>query len=379
MAYEATPYLIDWHVELLHIDTVPMHEASGVFSGREMQIGSEQKQRQESFMKKMDLRKIEDVANDPKNVFGALVADDAATERYSDRYIGFIDFATMVLWCLEECEKMRNENSDNGNEGMDCNAPFFSILEQYPNDTLFHVLLLLSKHRLQVIPVIEQSNSQVMGFITENAVMQLLLQSSGLDWFDGISNKALTEFRFENKEHIVHVYGDQNIAEALHILWKSRIGVIAVRDRENDKLIGSVRSSDVFLLLESENLLHNRKTRVEEFIHMEVNKGASDPLIKQDLGILLRHCFLPRMDSPVTNKKTDTLKQVMENMADTKSSFSFLVDGSWQAIGVITLRDMIIQFAPPCIDSSIQGVAFFESALEQTGCHVKNGTVVCNR
>lgn len=29
----------------------------------------------------------------------------------------------------------------------------------------------------------------------QNAVIQLLLQSSGLEWFDGIADKALSEFR----------------------------------------------------------------------------------------------------------------------------------------------------------------------------------------
>lgn len=34
-------------------------------------------------------------------------------------------------------------------------------------DTLFHVLLMFSKHRLQAVPVVELSNSNVIGFITQ--------------------------------------------------------------------------------------------------------------------------------------------------------------------------------------------------------------------
>lgn len=118
---------------------------------------------------------------------------------------------------------------------------------------------------------------------------------------------------------------------------------------------------------------------------MEPNKTCSDPTIERDLGALLSAGFLhlkngfsPRMDAPVTNKRSHTLKQVMRNMADKKSSFSFLVDDSHQLLGLLTLRDMIIHFAPPCIDSSIHGDGFFESALEQSGCHVHNGTIVCD-
>lgn len=124
---------------------------------------------------------------------------------------------------------------------------------------------------------------------------------------------------------------------------------------------------------------------IEEFIHLDVDNAVSDPTIEQDLGPLvlagslrLRNGFLPRMDSPVTNNKTDTLRQAMEKLAETNSNFSFLVDELQQFSGVLTLRDIIVQFAPPCVDSKIGGGRFFESALEQIGCHDEDGTIVCD-
>ncbi|MCH97293.1 SNF1-related protein kinase regulatory subunit gamma-1-like, partial [Trifolium medium] len=75
------------------------------------------------------------------------------------------------------------------------------------------------------------------------------------------------------------------------------------------------------------------------------------------------------MDSPVTNKKNNTLKQVIEHMTETNSSFSFLMNDNDQVTGLITVRDIILQFAPPCVNSSIGGGGFFELALEQSGCH----------
>ncbi|KAM1264517.1 hypothetical protein ACFX2J_034309 [Malus domestica] len=252
------------------------------------------------------------------------------------------------------------------------------------DEKLFHVLLLLSKHQLQVVPVIERTNSKLISFISQLGVLHLLLQSSGLEWFDSIADKLLSDFRFGNEEHVVHVYGDQSLVGALHVLWKSRNG--AVKERKTKKLIGCIRNSDIYLL---ENLPRNiNSLTVEQFIHMETDdhKKGSDPTIERDLGALLsagflrlKNSFSPRMDSPVTNKKTHTPKQAMRNMADKKSSFSFLVDDSNQVTGMLTLRDMIIHFAPPCIDSGFQGGGFFEFALEQTGCHVKNGTIISDK
>ncbi|KAL5858217.1 hypothetical protein ACOSQ3_005675 [Xanthoceras sorbifolium] len=348
-----------------------------------------------------------------KNVCGAPIADvadpDATIGRFSDRYIGFIDLASIILWSLEKCETAHIQTKDSGG-GEPGKSGFFTMLEQNPqigqtkigelaksflwesffpvrlDDTLFHVLLLLSKHRLNVVPVIERPDSQIMGFVTQNAVFQLLLQSNGLDWFDGIADKALSEFRFENEDHVVQVCGDQSVAEAMQILCKNRVGIIAVVDRGTKRLIGGMRRSDIYLLLENDNIYHKRETlSMEEFVHTDTSKTDSDPAIERDIGALLsagvlrlRNSFLPRMDQPVTNKKIDPLKQAMKNLAETKSFFSFLVDDLQQVTGVLTIRDIIIQFAPPCIDSSIHGGGFFESALEQAGCKIENGTMICD-
>lgn len=93
----------------------------------------------------------------------------------------------------------------------------------------------------------------------------------------------------------------------------------------------------------------------------------------------LTNCALPNMHTPVTSKRDDTLKQVMKTLAAANSSFSFLVNNSHRAMGILTLRDVITQFSPPCMDSTFQGGGFFESALEQTGCQVRNGTIICNK
>lgn len=68
----------------------------------------------------------------------------------------------------------------------------------------------------------------------------------------------LSLFRFE-RDHAIHVYGDQRIAEGFHVLWKNRTYPIAVLNRENKRLIGSLRSSDIHLLLDNDDLFHSRK------------------------------------------------------------------------------------------------------------------------
>ncbi|KAA0045565.1 SNF1-related protein kinase regulatory subunit gamma-1-like [Cucumis melo var. makuwa] len=303
-----------------------------------------------------------------KNVASALIAD-VSTDGFPDRFIGFVHLSSLLLWCIQVGELGKTFLWD----------PYFPVGMR---DTLFHVLLMFSKHRLQAVPVVELSNSHVIGFITQRIVYQQLNNIV-------VSFLGYCRFRFDNEEHVLHVYGDQNIIEAFYILWNKQIGAVAVTDRGSKRLIGCLRNSDAYLLLEKEDLFQNRKRiTVKEFIHMEPNKerGDANMTVEGRQGALtlsgersLINSKLPNMHTPVTNKRDDTLKQVMKTMVETNSSFSFLVNNLQQAMGILTLRDMITQFAPPCMNSAIQGGSFFESALEQTGCQVRNGTIICNR
>ncbi|KAL4588825.1 hypothetical protein LXL04_001721 [Taraxacum kok-saghyz] len=350
-----------------------------------------------------------------KNVSGALIADSldpdptaTFTTSFSHPYIGFISFSNMVLWSLQEFKKHHWGTKKDNAKGSKKMKPqgFFSLLNQIPivsetkigelaasflwepvfpvkpDQTLFHVLLLLSKHRPSVVPVTQHSTSKVVGFVTEKSVNHILLQSSGLEWFDSIADKPLSDFRFDHNDQIVSIYNDQTIAEAVNALWKKKICAVAVVKRQTNKLIGCVRVSDIHRLLSDDRIFTDREdTSVEQLIHIDTGPVLND--IDQDLGALisagtlaLKDKFGPRMDSPITNMETDTLKEAMKNLAEKKSDFSFLVDENGKVKGVLTLRDMLVEFAPPCMDSRIDGGGFFDMALKESGCTIRDGTMV---
>ncbi|GLT42807.1 hypothetical protein SLA2020_167890 [Shorea laevis] len=278
----------------------------------------------------------------------------------------------MLLWSLENCEKARSptEGRDGSGEETRRNS-LLSMLEQNPQIGQTKLGELAKSFLLEPFLLI-------IGFATQNAVIQLLLQCDGLQWFDNIASRALSEFRFENEKHVDHVFGDESLEETLQVISKSQIGAIAVIDRATRRLSGCFRRNDVHLLME-DDLYRNRKNiTMETFIQMEIVYLDFYPSTEgEDIGVLcLRNCYGTGMDSPVTNKRSDKRRQAMKNMVTNKSKYSFLIDNSCHLLGILTLRDIIVQFAPPCIDSSIHGVDFFESALEEVGCRVKNGNVV---
>ncbi|THU44736.1 hypothetical protein C4D60_Mb02t10490 [Musa balbisiana] len=340
------------------------------------------------------------------NVSGAAIIDpaDSASKKSMDRDIGFIEFSSMVLWSLEEIDKVRAASKD-GNHG------FFDMLEKnsqigqtkiieltksflwepffpaHEDGTLFHVLLLFTKHhKLNVIPVIESSNSSIVGFITQHAVIQLLLQSSGLEWFDEIAEKSLSEYGLMNAAGVVAVFPDQSLADALHVLWDKQLDGVPVVDRRSGTLLGCVRRSDIYLLLEDDSLFIHRKTfAVEEFI--KVRDAASDQSRNRyteteapPAGLLrMKNARFLRSSNPAILRKSDSLKKTMEIMAASMRESGFLVGDAGRLEGMVTLRDVILPFSPPSMDARVDGGGFFTSVLNQVGCHVHDGVMIRNR
>ncbi|CAL9079645.1 unnamed protein product [Musa textilis] len=340
------------------------------------------------------------------NVSGAAIIDpaDSASKKSVDRDIGFIEFSSMVLWSLEEIDKVRAASKE-GNHG------FFDMLEKnsqigqtkiieltksflwepffpaHEDDTLFHVLLLFTKHdKLNVIPVIESSNSSIVGFITLHSVIQLLLQSSGLEWFDEIAEKSLSGYGLMNAAGVVSVFSDQSLADALHVLWDKQLDGVLVVDRRSGTLVGCVRRSDIYLLLEDDSLFIHRKTfAVEEFIKVrdatnDQRRNRCTETEAPPAGLLrMKNARFLRLSYPAILRKSDSLKKTMEIMAASMRESGFLIGDGGRLEGMVTLRDVILPFSPPSVDSRVDGGSFFTSVLNQVGCHVNDGVMIRNR
>ncbi|KAL9262562.1 hypothetical protein AKJ16_DCAP08753 [Drosera capensis] len=175
----------------------------------------------------------------------------APVTKFADRYIGFVDFPSMLLWGLEAIDQ-QDEFASKKDAPTDSNITVFSMLQKSPRlslakwqiwqnrvwqlffpvhlevDTLLHVLLLPLKA------------------CALYSVIHLLLQASGLEWFDSIANKTLLEFRFEHEVSASQVYGDQSVAEVLDILWHDRANVVVVgeQDIQAGKKAGSLNLRD---------------------------------------------------------------------------------------------------------------------------------------
>jgi CBS domain-containing protein len=123
---------------------------------------------------------------------------------------------------------------------------------------------------------------------------------------------------------------------------------------------------------------------VEDFFKEEEGAGKQVHVtpLQEDFGAALSAAALslgnitkPSMQEPVTSRSSDTLKATMKKLFQARSDRSFLVDDNRRVTGVVTLRDIIMQFSPPLEEHPRMG-GFFESALEQSGAHMGPGSVV---
>jgi len=134
---------------------------------------------------------------------------------------------------------------------------------------------------------------------------------------------------------------------------------------------------------ESTPFLINRTISMEEFINLnnknddKHNNTENSPACEGQNILALRNTGQRRTGVPVTNLKSDTMKEAMEKLTASRSSCSFIVDEQGHIEGVVTTRDIISVFSPPCMDSRIDG-GTFSAALEQAGCRVENGQMIQN-
>ncbi|CAK9863884.1 unnamed protein product [Sphagnum jensenii] len=342
-----------------------------------------------------------------QRVLGAPVRDSHRLDSapLTDRYVGLIDFASMVLWALEQVSGGTQSTSLPADD--DLEDGFFGLLNKLdsvkstnvgalsrsfrwgpflpvrPDDSLLHVLLLLSKHHLQAVPVVaaESEDATVKGFITQDAAVQLLLQCDGLTWFDLIAEKPLSDLGFElehNSGTLVGVNGDDTLITAFRAMWKHRVSAMPVTDTASKHIIGTLRNTDLLILLDQPNLFNKRREiLLKDFLQVETADEKSQIItqgsMEEDLGAVISTTALtlgsvsrPKMTQPVVSLPSDSLKTTMEKLVQSHSNRSFIVDDKGRLTGVITLRDIIMQFAPPLAQAPNQWGGFFESALQQT-------------
>ncbi|XP_061342352.1 SNF1-related protein kinase regulatory subunit gamma-1 [Gastrolobium bilobum] len=316
------------------------------------------------------------------NVLSAPVVDVDAPEDASwiDRYIGIIEFAGIVVWILHQSEPAspRSPSTPSSASAIAAKANgmtfalelealglgsaattsgnFFEDLtssELYKNtkvgdisgtfrwapflalersNSFLTMLLLLSKYKMKSVPVVDLGAGRIDNIITQSAVIHMLAECAGLQWFESWGTKNLTEVGLPlvTAKHIIKVYEDEPVLQAFKLMRKKRIGGVPVIERGGSRAVGSISLRDVQFLLTAPEIYHDyRSITVKDFL------TAVRSYLKKN------NKALPMASEFITCKKDCTTKELIQLLDHEKSHRVYVVDDDENLQGLITLRDII--------------------------------------
>ena len=315
------------------------------------------------------------------NILSAPVVDVDAPEDASwiDRYIGIVEFAGIVVWILHQSDPTSPkspssrsngtaiEAATNGMaslqlEGKDLGSStttsgnFFEDLtssELYKNtkvrdisgsfrwapflalersNSFLTMLLLLSKYKMKSIPVVDLGAGRIDQIITQSAVIHMLVECAGLQWFESWGTKKISEVGLPlvTPNHIIKVYEDEPVLQAFRLMRKKRIGGVPVVERGGNNPVGNISLHDVQFLLTAPEIYHDyRAITAKDFL-----TAVKSYLKKHDKVV-------PMSRGLITCKKDCTIKELIQLLDHEKIHRVYVVDDDGNLEGLVTLRDII--------------------------------------
>lgn len=310
-------------------------------------------------------------------ILSAPVVDVDAPEDASwiDRYIGIVEFAGIVVWILHQSEPSsprspasatayaRAANGVNHELGVlgpesaaTTSGNFFEVLtssDLYKNtkvrdisgsfrwapflalqksNTFLTMLLLLSKYKLKSLPVVDLGEGKIDNIITQSAVIHMLAECAGLQWFESWGTMKLSELGLPvmTPDRVIKVYEDEPVLQAFKLMRKKRIGGIPVVESGGTRAVGNISLRDVQFLLTTPEIYHDyRCITAKNFL-----TAVRSYLEKQ-------HEASPILSGMITCKKDHTMKELIQLLDSEKIHRIYVVDDEGNLEGVITLRDII--------------------------------------
>ncbi|KAK1363258.1 SNF1-related protein kinase regulatory subunit gamma-1 [Heracleum sosnowskyi] len=301
-----------------------------------------------------------------------------------DRYLGIIEFAGIVVWILHQSEKKDGSaNTDfipdseppmspavaraasgmsspkykgaNPFDDASISGDFFEALtnsEFYKNakvrdisgsfrwapflalqtsNSFLTMLLLLSKYRMKSVPVVDLGAGKIENIITQSAVIHMLEECAGLQWFESWGTKKLSELGLPlmKANRVVKLSEDEPVLQAFKLMRQKGVGAVPVVD-SGGRAIGNISIRDIqFLLLAPAIHKNHRSITAKCFLsavrsYLEENQKST-----------------PILTDVVTCTTDISLKEIIMKLNSMKIHRVYVVNDEGNLDGVITVRDII--------------------------------------
>lgn len=215
-------------------------------------------------------------------------------------------------------------------------APFLAL---QTSNSFLTMLLLLSTYRMKSVPVVDSGEGKIENIITQSAVIHMLEECAGLQWFERLGSKKISELGLPVMKpgSVVKVHEDESVLQAFKLMRQEGFGGVPVVGSDG-KAVGNISIRDIqFLLLAPAIYKEYRYMTAKNFLtairhYLEEHEQST-----------------PFSSGMITCRRDDTLKEVIIKLDSVKIHRIYVVDEEGNLEGVITLRDIIskLVYEPP--------------------------------
>ncbi|KAL8097875.1 SNF1-related protein kinase regulatory subunit gamma-1-like [Apium graveolens] len=280
------------------------------------------------------------VANGSEESTSPAVAAAAAKGMYSPRYRSFNSFSAAsasgnFFEALTSSALYKNTKVKDISGSFRW-APFLAL---QTSNSFLTMLLLLSTYRMKSVPVVDSGEGKIENIVTQSSVIHMLEECAGLQWFERLGSKKLSELGLPLMKpgNVVKVHEDEPVLQAFKLMRQEGFGGVPVVESDG-KAVGNISIRDIqFLLLAPAIYKEYRYMTAKNFL------TAIRHYLKE------HEQSTPFSSGMITCRRDDTLKEVIIKLDSMKIHRVYVVDEEGNLEGVITLRDIIskLVYEPP--------------------------------
>jgi len=255
------------------------------------------------------------------------------SDSWLDKYLGLVDMADIVSFALAKVEIAKNKSK--GFAALVKEAKEFSthqvkdILDSNGHNpfvplaltsSMRDAMLLLGKHHLYRIIVIDAEKQELANIITQSAMVKVL--GDNMKSFGDFGKKTLTDLGLAEKKTIYSVSLDNLAIDAFKLMLEKRVGAVPVLG-VNGQLVGNISVRDIRSAVARPELWSNLFEPVSKFL--ADMRADSDDI----------------MNPAISCSANDTLDKVIGKLCTSRIHRVYLVDDKGQLVSVVSLSDVI--------------------------------------
>jgi len=271
-----------------------------------------------------------------------VLAENPASDNFSDRYIGIVNIAKLALSMIDHLGDKGGKQSSGLQHLMALkhiqdaklgdlagSSGFENAFEALPADT---TLLEACKHlgtmNVHRIPVLK--DGKLCNFITQSAVIKALVEN--IDALPETSKKTLTALHLAQPSDLVVAKRSMTALEAFHLLKDKDIGAMPIVE-SNGSIIGNISVRDLRGVITRPKLFEALHKSITEFVAANVPDKERE-----------------EMYPSITCKASSTLAEVLTRLASSRIHRIYVVDANNKPIRALTLSDVLAAMVVPNAD-----------------------------